>query len=295
MTKLIRRWNLVFSSLLFILFFSTFGYEYHLIEKMKHILPQQLAAFQLIMIISAVVIGALILGGWFSVHLLSNHLHQEELHHKQMYFNTIRALSKTLEAKDLYTHGHSERVALLSREIARKRNLSERDILRIYLAGLVHDIGKVGIPSIILHKNDRLTDEEFAQIKKHPTLGVQILERIEELAPLIPAVAYHHERYDGKGYPYGLKEQEIPEMARIMSVADAFDAMTSDRPYRKAMPLEKAIQILEENAGTQFDPEVVRDFLSIMQNEEILHAFIETKDTDSFLHDLTLSADKVAL
>lgn len=295
MTKLIRRWNLVFSSLLFILFFSTFGYEYHLIEKMKHILPQQLAAFQFIMIISAVVIGALILGGWFSVHLLSNHLHQEELHHKQMYFNTIRALSKTLEAKDLYTHGHSERVALLSREIARKRNLSERDILRIYLAGLVHDIGKVGIPSIILHKNDRLTDEEFAQIKKHPSLGVQILERIEELVPLIPAVAYHHERYDGKGYPYGLKEQEIPEMARIMSVADAFDAMTSDRPYRKAMPLEKAIQILKENAGTQFDPEVVRDFLSIIQNEEILHAFIETKDTDSFLHDLTLSADKVAL
>lgn len=295
MTKLIRRWNFVFSSLLLILFFSTFGYEYYLIEKVKHVLPQQLEAFQLIMIMSALIIGALILGGWFSVHLLSHRLHQEELHHKQMYFNTIRALSKTLEAKDLYTHGHSERVALLSREIARRRNLSERDILRIYLAGLVHDIGKVGIPSVILHKNDRLTDEEYTLIKQHPALGVQILERIEELVPLIPAVAYHHERFDGKGYPHGLKDYEIPEMARIMAVADAFDAMTSDRPYRKAMPLEKAIQILEENAGSQFDPEVIRDFLDIMQNEEILQAFIETKDTDSFLHDLTLTADKVAL
>ncbi len=295
MTKLIRRWNLVFSSLLFILFFSTFGYEYYLIEKMKHLLPQQMASFQLIMIISASIIAALILGGWFSVNILSHHLQKEELHHKQMFFNTIRALSKTLEAKDLYTHGHSERVALLSREIARKRNHSERDVLLIYLAGLVHDIGKVGIPSAILHKNDRLTDDEFAVIKRHPLLGMQILERIEELAPLIPAVAYHHERFDGKGYPFGLKGRDIPEIARIMAVADAFDAMTSDRPYRKAMPFEKAISILIENRGTQFDPDVVDDFLKIMNEDKIRQAYMMTKDTDSFLHDLTLSADKVAL
>lgn len=295
MTKLIRRWNLVFSSLLLILFLSTFGYEYYLSEKMKHLLPEQISNFQLIMIMSSAIISALILGGWFSVHLLSLRLHQEEVHHKQMFFNTIRALSKTLEAKDEYTHGHSERVALLSREIARIRNFSERDILLVYLAGLVHDIGKVGIPSVILHKNDRLTDEEFSMIKQHPALGVQILERIQELAPLIPGVAYHHERYDGRGYPYGLKGDQIPEMARIMAVADAFDAMTSDRPYRKAMPLKKAITILEENRGTQFDPDVVDDFLSIISNEEVLQAFLMTKDTDSFLHDLTLTADKVAL
>lgn len=295
MTRLIRRWNLVFSSLLLILFLSTFGYEYYLSDKMKHLLPEQITNFQLIMIISSAIIVALILGGWFSVHILSHNLHKEEFHHKQMFFNTIRALSKTLEANDLYTHGHSERVALLSREIARKRNYSERDILLVYLAGLVHDIGKVGIPSAILHKNDRLTDEEFATIKKHPLLGAQILERIEELAPLIPAVAYHHERFDGRGYPYGLEGEHIPEIARIMAVADAFDAMTSDRPYRKAMPLEKAITILKENSGTQFDPHVIQDFLSIISEEKILHAFMQTKDTDSFLHDLTLTADKVAL
>ncbi|MGD8192317.1 HD-GYP domain-containing protein [Brevibacillus ginsengisoli] len=295
MTKLIRRWNLVFSSLLLILFLSTFGYEFYLSEKMKLLLPDQISNFQLIMIISSVIISALILGGWFSVHLLSHRLHREEVHHKQMFFNTIRALSKTLEAKDQYTHGHSERVALLSREIARIRSFSERDILLVYLSGLVHDIGKVGIPSAILHKTDRLTDEEYSMIKKHPTLGVQILERIKELAPLIPGVAYHHERFDGKGYPNGLKGDQIPEMARIMAVADAFDAMTSDRPYRKAMPMEKAIAILEENRGTQFDPTVVDDFLSIIREEQVLQAFMKTKDTDSFLYDLTLSADKVAL
>jgi putative nucleotidyltransferase with HDIG domain len=163
----------------------------------------------------------------------------------------------TLDARDPYTAGHSIRVADYSILIAEKAGLSDERIDLLKKSALLHDIGKIGIRDSVLLKEGKLSDEEFDTIKQHPVIGAHILEQInltDELKPLLPGVKYHHERYDGKGYPEGLKGEDIPLFGRIMAVADAYDAMTSDRPYRKGMPQEKAISILEEGKGTQWDP-----------------------------------------
>ncbi|OCT15936.1 hypothetical protein A8709_09950 [Paenibacillus pectinilyticus] len=179
----------------------------------------------------------------------------------QSYYTTLAA---ALDARDAYTAGHSTRVAKYSLMIGRAVNLNEQELDWLNKTALLHDIGKIGVRDAVLLKDGRLTDEEFEQIKRHPDLGESILKQIEPaeaMAPLLPGVRSHHERYDGAGYPDGLKGQDIPLNGRIIAVADAFDAMTSDRPYRKGMPVEKAIAILAEGKGTQWDPRFVQGFI----------------------------------
>jgi HD-GYP domain-containing protein (c-di-GMP phosphodiesterase class II) len=182
---------------------------------------------------------------------------------EDMLVRVVRAMVSAIEAKDRYTHGHSERVALYSRCIARQLGYNDKHAERIYFSGLVHDLGKIGISDAVLNKPGRLTDEEYDEIKRHPDEGWSILHNIEQLAYVLPGMLQHHERYDGKGYPDGLKGDEISLDARIIAVADAYDAMTSNRPYRDGMPVAKADQTLREGAGTQWDADVVEGFFNV--------------------------------
>ncbi len=173
---------------------------------------------------------------------------------------TLHAMIGSIQARDHYTRGHSERVAKLSLDLAVIYELSHEACQEIYLAGIVHDIGKLGIPDSVLLKNGALTDAEYRIIQKHPEIGYRILERQGHLQFVLPGVLYHHERWDGKGYPHGLAGQTIPIMARIMAVADAYDAMTSCRPYRQTMSVEKAQQTVAAGGGQQWDADVVECF-----------------------------------
>lgn len=180
-----------------------------------------------------------------------------------LFFSIIKSLSTAIDAKDPYTEGHSERVSDYAVETAEGLDLGEEEIKRVKLAGLLHDIGKIGIDDRILRKTKELTEEEYNQIKNHPTYGADILRPIKKLKEIIPGVKYHHERWDGKGYPEGLKGEEIPLLGRIIGVADTFDALTSNRPYRKALSKKKALDIIKENVGTQLDKAAVESFLQV--------------------------------
>ncbi len=175
----------------------------------------------------------------------------------------VFALAETIEQRDKYTGGHTKRVTEYSVLIGEALGLSKKEIYTLKIAAILHDIGKIAVPDQILNKPGRLTDEEFAYIKIHPVAGEEILKHIPELKEEIKGIKYHHERWDGRGYPEGLKGEEIPFIARIIAVADTFDAMTSNRPYRKALPLEVAFEEIKKCAGTQFDPEVAEAFLKI--------------------------------
>jgi HD-GYP domain-containing protein (c-di-GMP phosphodiesterase class II) len=175
----------------------------------------------------------------------------------------LHALTSAVDAKDAYTCGHSQRVALFGREIAHAAGLPEALCERVYMAGLLHDVGKIGVPEEVLRKPGKLTAEEFAEMKKHVDIGARILRDVRQVDDLIPGVLYHHERYDGKGYPHGLAGQDIPLIGRILCVADSFDAMTSNRTYRKALPLEVALMEIRRCAGTQFDPMLADAWLSV--------------------------------
>lgn len=164
------------------------------------------------------------------------------------------ALVSAIEAKDQYTNGHSVRVAQYSREMARRLGKSMQEMNDIYYIGLLHDIGKIGIPDQIINKPDRLTEEEYKRIKDHPKIGAKILEKISEIPNIAVGAHWHHERYDGSGYPDGLVGEEIPEVARIIGVADAYDTMTSKRSYRDILPQNAVREELEKGRGTQFDP-----------------------------------------
>lgn len=173
----------------------------------------------------------------------------------------IESIVEILETKDSYTRGHSNRVAHISMAIAREMGLDTKDIELSHFAGHLHDIGKIGIPDSILMKTDKLTTEEYEIIKNHSEYGYKILEKVSSLKEMATIVRHHHERWDGKGYPSGISGEEIPIISRIISVADAFDAMTSNRSYRKPMLFEEAIVQLEKNKGTQFDGEIVDIFI----------------------------------
>ncbi|MCP8970397.1 HD domain-containing phosphohydrolase [Ectobacillus ponti] len=176
----------------------------------------------------------------------------------------------TLDARDPYTAGHSIRVADYSVRIAEEAGLPPEQVDLLRKSALLHDIGKIGVRDDVLLKEGKLTDEEFAQIKQHPSIGTRILEMVdlpEGLQPVLPGVRHHHERFDGKGYPDGLQGLEIPLFGRIMAVADAYDAMTSDRPYRKGMPVQRALSILYEGKGTQWDPAYVDIWIRLMTME----------------------------
>jgi HD-GYP domain-containing protein (c-di-GMP phosphodiesterase class II) len=171
-----------------------------------------------------------------------------------------RSLTASIDAKDEYTYGHSERVARAAVELGRELGLRDSELNDIYLAGLLHDIGKIGIRDDVLTKRGPLTDEEFKHIQQHPVIGHRILAGVDAIAHLLPGVLHHHERYDGRGYPHGMSGDSIPMLARILAVADSFDAMNTSRPYRLAMPAERVDQILREGASTQWDPVVIEAY-----------------------------------
>jgi HD-GYP domain-containing protein (c-di-GMP phosphodiesterase class II) len=181
-------------------------------------------------------------------------LYQEQA---DFFASVVRALTSAIDAKDPYTCGHSDRVARLSVAIARRMGCSSEELDTIYLSGLLHDIGKIGIDDNVLRKPGALTEAELEHIKAHPHLGFKILHGVKQLDKVLPVVLHHHEAWDGGGYPAGLRAEETPRLARIVAVADSIDAMSSDRPYRKGIPDEKLDRILREGAGKQWDPQVV--------------------------------------
>lgn len=182
------------------------------------------------------------------------------------YLDTIEALRQVVDAKDQYTCGHSDRVSYYSVKIGKAFDLDDNELETLRVAGLFHDVGKMGISDVILFKKDKLTPAEYDEIKKHPTKGARILSVISMFKNVIPVVKSHHERIDGKGYPDGLRGDDIPFLARIVSVADAFDAMMSDRHYRSKLDLNSAINQLIGGSGTQFDSRVVDKFVKMLGN-----------------------------
>lgn len=189
----------------------------------------------------------------------------EEL--EKAYLDTIGILRQTVEAKDPYTRGHSDRVSEYSVLIGKKLGLDDKTLHTLKIGGLFHDIGKIGIPDSILLKESKLDDNEYSQIKNHPSIGAHILGDVEMFKDIIPIVLHHHERFDGHGYPSQLKGNDIPYVARIAAVADTFDAMTSKRSYRNALPLDVVKDEIKRCSGTQFDPSIAEAFLDILNTE----------------------------
>jgi HD-GYP domain-containing protein (c-di-GMP phosphodiesterase class II) len=181
---------------------------------------------------------------------------------KQTAIESIRALVNAIDKKDHYTCGHSERVAFLAKLTGKQMGLSPMDLELLEWAGNLHDVGKIGVAESIVNKPGRLTDEEFAEIKKHPEMGYEILKPVASFKPILEATLYHHENPDGTGYPHGLKGDDIPIAARIMRAADVFDALYSNRAYRKAFPLEKVYEIIRNDAGTKIDAESAKALLT---------------------------------
>jgi len=194
---------------------------------------------------------------------------------KKLFLNTTLALTTAIDAKDHYTHGHTTRVTEISLEIARrlmrsaKFKLEENFFEYLHIAALLHDIGKIGIPESILNKNGPLDEEERKRIKEHPSIGVTILQSIKELGPSILGVKYHHEQYDGSGYPEGIKGEGIPLIAAIISVADSFDAMITDRPYRRALSRQEAVSEIARESGKQFNPDVAAALLELHKEGKV--------------------------
>jgi len=193
---------------------------------------------------------------------------------KNTFINTAEALAEAIEQRDPYTGGHTKRVTEFSLETAKFLNLEEEELFNLRLSSILHDVGKIGIDDSILRKQAKLDDYEYNQIKLHPVKGKKILEHIQELNKVLDGTYYHHERYDGKGYPEGIAKNNIPEIARIIAVSDTFDAMTSDRPYRKGLPDKVAIEELIKGKGTQFDPEIVDAFVKAYNTGNIKSAKI---------------------
>ena len=185
------------------------------------------------------------------------------------YIQTIRALAEAIDAKDAYTRGHSERVAVYASKIARQMGMRTEMIERVYFAGLLHDVGKIGVPDAIITKPDKLDKEEYEQIKQHPEIGAKILEPVEFLRHIVPCVRHHHEWFDGsnRGYPDRLAGDQIPLPSRVIIVADTVEAMTSDRPYRKAMPINVVIEEMHKFSGSQFDPACANAMLKLLESE----------------------------
>ncbi|MBI4680118.1 MAG: HD domain-containing protein [Nitrospirae bacterium] len=203
-------------------------------------------------------------GGYlYSLHILEDitekKMADEELH--ELFIGALTSLSAAIEAKSPWTKGHSERVTEYALQTGKEMGLSEDDLEKLKIAGLLHDIGKIGTYDGVLDKPGKLTDEEYEMVKRHPKKGEDMLLPIKQLRHIIPWIKWHHERYDGKGYPDGLKGEGIPLQARILSVADAFDSMMAERPYRETPGKEKAIEELKRSSGSQFDPKVVEAFL----------------------------------
>ncbi|HMB95423.1 MAG TPA: HD-GYP domain-containing protein [Tepidisphaeraceae bacterium] len=182
---------------------------------------------------------------------------------QELFLGTLRALSASIDAKDRYTRGHSERVGLMAAKMAEALKYDKQTIEQYRIAGLVHDVGKIGVPEAVLAKPSRLTDEEFEMIKRHPEIGHDILKDIPAMRPILPGVLWHHERWDGRGYPHNIAGEDIPMLARVLALADTFDAMSSTRAYRPALPRAKVLEEIQRSAGSQFDPVLAPLFVSL--------------------------------
>jgi HD-GYP domain-containing protein (c-di-GMP phosphodiesterase class II) len=196
--------------------------------------------------------------------ILGIHSGNIALYHEQAEFfaSVVRALTSAIDAKDPYTCGHSDRVARIGVRLAKELGCDAKMLHTIYMAGLLHDIGKIGIDDAVLRKPGKLTEAEFDHIKQHPELGYRILADMPQLAHVLPAVLHHHEQWDGKGYPFKLAGEQIPLIARILAVADAYDAMNSDRPYRRGMPVERVEELFQLGAAQQWDAEVIKAYFT---------------------------------
>ena len=197
---------------------------------------------------------------------INNELKETNEKLEKAYLETIETLRFTVEAKDTYTRGHSDRVSAYSVLLGKYLNLSEDDLHLLKIGGLFHDIGKIGVPDSILLKTSRLTDDEYSEIKNHPTIGAHILSNATIFEKAIPVVIHHHERFDGFGYPSKLEGENIPYLARIAAIADSFDAMTSKRTYRDSLPIDIVKNEIIKNKGTQFDPNIADVFIDILDN-----------------------------
>ena len=202
-----------------------------------------------------------------TIKKINNELQDKSEELEKAYLDTIGILRQTVEAKDPYTRGHSDRVSEFSVLIGKKMGLDDETLHTLKIGGLFHDIGKIGIPDSILLKESKLSDEEYSQIKNHPTIGAHMLGDAAVFKDIIPIVKHHHERFDGRGYPSQLAGENIPFIARIAAVADTFDAMTSKRTYRDALPLSVVKEEIEKCSGTQFDPKIAKVFLDILNND----------------------------
>ena len=205
---------------------------------------------------------------------LSKEVEKKTQENADLFLHIVEALADAIDAKDTYTNGHSGRVATYAREIAKRHGYSHRKQKEIYMIGLLHDIGKIGIPDAIINKPARLTDEEYNTIKMHTVMGAKILKNIVEMPSLVTGARYHHERFDGRGYPDGLNQSDIPEMARIIAVADAYDAMSSRRSYRGIMSQETVREEIVKGRGTQFDP-TFADIMLAMIDEDVDYSMKE--------------------
>ena len=212
-----------------------------------------------------------------TIKTINKQLHDKNEELERAYLDTIGILRQTVEAKDPYTRGHSDRVSEYSVLIGKKLGLDEKSLHILKIGGLFHDIGKIGIPDSILLKESKLSDEEYSQIKNHPMIGVHMLGDAAIFTDILPIVKHHHERYDGRGYPSQLVGDDIPYVARIAAVADTFDAMTSKRSYRDSLPIDVVRAEIERCSGTQFDPNIAKVFLDIMDNDFDLIREIQEK------------------
>jgi response regulator RpfG family c-di-GMP phosphodiesterase len=202
---------------------------------------------------------------------LADEVEKKTRENKSLFLHVVQSLADSIDAKDSYTNGHSGRVAEYSKEIAKRAGYDSKGQSNIYMMGLLHDVGKIGVPDEVINKPARLTPEEYEIIKKHPVIGSQILENIEEMPELATGARWHHERYDGTGYPDGLVGQNIPEAARIIAVADAYDAMTSYRSYRDVIPQQIVRQEIERCSGTQFDPKFAEIMIKLIDEDKDYH------------------------
>ena len=195
-------------------------------------------------------------------------VHEKTKEYESLFVHVVESLAYAIDAKDNYTNGHSERVAQYSREIAKRYGYDEKRQEKIFMMGLLHDVGKIGVPDWVINKPGRLTDEEFGMIKKHPSIGDKILSNIKEMPELASGAKCHHERFDGRGYPEGLAGDDIPEEARIIAVADAYDAMTSKRSYRNVLSQEIVRGEIEKGKGGQFDPKFADIMLGMIDEDK---------------------------
>ncbi len=197
---------------------------------------------------------------------------------QKSYYDTLKVVVDSLEVRDYYTIGHGRRVALFAKIVAEEMGWSEERLKLVEMGGIIHDLGKIGIEDAILRKETKLTEAEMEQMQFHPEIGARLVRDVDFLKPILPYILYHQEHYDGTGYPHQLKGEEIPIEGRLLAVADTFDAMTSDRPYRKAMDVEKALRIVKEGNGRQFDPQVVEAFLRAWDKGRITKAMLSSAE-----------------